>query len=161
MDGTAEVVFKTTMDTLTMDKCRRTGFAWDQFLGKPFGGLCGNPGVAVIILLVLNLSILLAIFFIAYISEVHSLEYGTFGFVQSISDAPKDAKYRRTVKFVIVLSACCAIYALYFDDNTCAWWNTDEYCNPFDWQKGESFVEGGRKCSLPPPYLLASPHPCT
>ena len=140
--GLAEIVFKIEMPTLTMDKCRRTAFAWDQFISKPFGGLCHNEGAGIIIFLILSLSILLAIFFIAYISEVHKLEYGTFGFVQSISDAPKDRKYRRTIKFVIVLSLCCAIYALFFDNNTCALWNTSEYCEPFDWQKGQVIMMG-------------------
>ena len=136
-----EKTFTIQMDPFIMNDCRLTRLVVPHFIGEHFGGLY-NDGTAMLILIILSSAIFLAVNFIALVSEIDKFHYGTFGFVQAISDAPKDSKYRRTIMFVIFISFLAAVYVLFFDNDVCAWWIYTDECNEFNWETAPVIIMG-------------------
>jgi hypothetical protein len=133
--------------TFSLNNCRFKALQLPNLLGPRLGGIvqAWDPQThdhGAYVGIAITIPILLAIFLVAYVSEIHRHQFATFGFVQSISDAPKDGRYRGVVAGVIATCLGCLVYALWFENNTCAWWNSAEGCNRFNWDTGPQMIAG-------------------
>jgi len=123
-----------SVNSFKLENCRFAELQWPNLAGPNLGGIlqAWDPQThdhGAYVGIAIASSIFLAVCLIAFVSEIHLHTFRTFGFVQSIADAPKDGRYRVVVIGVIVICFACAVYALWFENDTCAWWNTADSCN--------------------------------
>jgi hypothetical protein len=125
--------------------CRYTGWVERDFFPEAFGGFPGDENIAFIIFCVIGGSLAIGIGIIAYIAEVHRHPFGTFGFVQGISDAPKNVQYRRLIYGIMSVVVLSCFYAIYGSGETCLpWADPDEdFCGPVELDQALAIVVAG------------------